>query len=140
MESGTGVSSGQSRNWVAMSRSIAQRLPVEEVNRVEPASERASDVVNKVDRLPAKASAMASAKLQFGAAIAHAIGDDPLKHYGDKGHISNVISGEKVPDYLAKICDNPKARRRLAMSLLRGDKGVRKRIVLDWDDDEEEIA
>jgi len=71
------------------------------------------------------------AKAGIGRAIKHAIGDEPLKVYGDDSMMAKVISGERVPDYLARIYNRPEARRRYALSLLRGDKKVRVRTVVE---------
>ena len=78
--------------------------------------------VNKVDRLAAISLEMAKARL--GAAVGQAIGDQPLKAYGDKGLLSKVSTGEKVPDYLARIYQDRGARRRLALALLEDDDHV----------------
>lgn len=96
--------------------SVARADDYAEVNRVDGAREDRSSLVNKVDRLPAKVRA--------GAALKAAIGDDPLKKYGDKGLLANVTSGEKVPDYLARIVADKPARRRLALALLEDDSDV----------------
>lgn len=111
------------------STAVADRV---EDNRVDRADRREPVEVNKVDRLPTKALAMAKAAI--GAAIEEAIGDQPLKHFGDKGLVAKLVSGEKVPDYLGQIARDPAARQRFALALLKGTK-VRKRIVLDWDDE-----
>lgn len=103
-----------------------------EDNRVDRSGERGSVVDNKVDRLPSKALAMAKATV--GAAVEAAIGDQLLKRYGDEGMVSKIITGEKVPAYLAQIARDPEARQRFALALLKGTK-VRRRIVLDWDDE-----
>jgi len=50
--------------------------------------------------------------------------------------MAKVISGERVPDYLARIYNRPEARRRYAMSLLRGDKKVRVRTVIEIEEEE----
>jgi hypothetical protein len=64
------------------------------------------------------------AKARVGKAVKHAIGDDPLKVYGDDSMMAKVITGEKVPDYLARIVNRPEALRRYALSLLEGDPDV----------------
>lgn len=112
-----------------MARSVTNRLDLGEVNRVDLE-------VNKVDRLVEATESMRMAKAKMGAAVEHAIGDRPLKEFGDKGQMSNITSGEKVPEYLARIYHDPAARRRFALALLDGDTGVRKRIVLDFDAEE----
>ena len=75
------------------------------------------------------------AKAGLGRAIKSAIGDDPLKVYGDDSMMAKVISGERIPDYLARIYRNPEARRRYAVSLLRGDKRVRVRTVVEIEEE-----
>jgi len=109
-----------------MGRSLQQPLPEVEANRVEDGP---IDPLNKVEAL--QGVEMRMAKAGFGAAVARAIGDEPTKHYGDKGWISNVLSGAGVPEYLAKIWANPAARRRFALALLKGDRKVKVRMVVE---------
>lgn len=115
-----------------MGQKVAAATVRVEDNRVDRVGERGTGAVKSLDHLPAKALAMAKAAV--GAAIEAAIGDQPLKHYGDEGLVSKVVSGEKVPNYLAQIARDPAARQRFALALLTGTK-VRRRIVLDWDDE-----
>lgn len=75
------------------------------------------------------------AKAGIGRAVKYAIGDDPLKVYGDDSMMAKVITGEKVPDYLGRIYRNDDARRRYALSLLRGDKRVRVRTIIEIDEE-----
>jgi hypothetical protein len=96
----------------SMNSSMRSPLRIEEDNRVDR-------LVNKVDY-----GKRPMAKAAMGAAIKHAIGDQPLKEFGDKGLVSNVCSGEKVPDYLARIYQDAGARRRFALALLEDDPGV----------------
>lgn len=112
---------------------VAHRLPAEEDNRVDRLPMSAKGAVKKVDHLGLEA-----AKARVGAAVESAIGDQPLKAFGDAGLMSKVVTGEKAPEYLARIYQNPKARRRLAMALLDGDPKVRmtRRVVIDIDDEE----
>jgi hypothetical protein len=114
-----------------MGRSFADRLDDREVKRLHPGDDVGPEAVKKLHHVP-----LAMAKADIGAAIGAAIEGKPLKHYGHEGLMSDVISGAKVPEYLARICENPESRRRLALALLKGT-GVRARMVLDWD---EEIA
>lgn len=102
---------------------IAALVPVKD-DRVDRVGRPHSDVVNKVDRLPSKVKA--------GAALKAAIGNDPLKKYGDKGMLANVTSGEKVPDYFARIVDDKHAKRRLALALLSDDSDVIVRTVIEF--------
>jgi hypothetical protein len=118
-----------------MSRSIAHAAVAVEDNRVESGDR---GTFNKVDRLPERAVSMAKAAV--GAAVKNAIGDAPMKQYGDKGQLSNVISGEGVPDYMARIYEDPAARRRYAISLLKGDPKVRMWRKVEIEIDDEEIA
>jgi hypothetical protein len=101
-----------------------------EVSRLDRLPERAKEAVRKLDLAP-----LDEAKASVGLAVKHAIGDDPLKVYGDEGQMSKVIAGEKVPDYMARIYRNPQARRRYALSLLRSDPNVRIRTTVDWDEE-----
>lgn len=64
------------------------------------------------------------AKAKMGTAIEQAIGDEPDKTFGHEGLMSALKSGEKVPDYLARIYQNKEARRRFAMALLQDDTDV----------------
>lgn len=103
-----------------------------EVKRVDRLPESAKVAVKKVD-LPLEA-----AKEMVGAAVNSAIGNAPMKTYGDAGLMSKVVTGEKAPEYLARIYQDPKARRRFAMAFLKGDPKVtmRRRVVIDIDDEE----
>lgn len=105
----------------------------EEANRVHRAE---ADTVNRVHRL--KGVKFRAAKVVVGRAVAEGIGTKALKEFGHKGLISGVISGEKVPDYLAAIVDDPKARRRFAKALLSGDPKVKRQTVYVIDDDDED--
>lgn len=87
--------------------------------------------VSGTDRLPDRANAMA--KSAIGAAIGAAIGEEAYKAYGDPGFMTKVVSGEKVPDYLARIYQEPAARRRLAFKLLEGT-GVTVKTVVEWEE------
>lgn len=64
------------------------------------------------------------AKAQMGAAFESAIGDTPDKAFGHEGLVSGLKSGEKVPDYLARIARDKGARRRFALALLEDDTDV----------------
>jgi hypothetical protein len=97
-----------------------------EVNRVDRE-------VNKVD--PRLDVPFRQAKARFGAAVGEAIHPHPLKAFGDKGQLSKVIGGD-VPEYLARIVDDPNACRRFARALLANDSTVRVRTVIEWDEEE----
>lgn len=64
------------------------------------------------------------AKAKVGAAIEQAIGDAPDKEFGHEGLVSALKTGEKVPDYLARIYEDKPARRRFALALLEDDTDV----------------
>ena len=104
-------------------------------NRVDRAERLGAVPVNAVDRLATIPLAMA--KVMVGAAIKEAIGNQPLKQLGDKGLVAKLVTGEKVPEYLAAIARDERSRTRFALALLKGAR-VRRRIVIDWD--EEEVA
>lgn len=87
--------------------------------------------VRKLDR-PSPARELPKGKAGFGAAVSIAIGDESTKAYGDESFIAKVKSGEKVPEYLARIYDNPDARRRLGLELLK-DTGVTVRTVIEFE-------
>lgn len=90
--------------------------------------------VNKVDHV---ADELRAAKVRVGEAVRDAIDDDGLKRHGNKGLMSGLTSGEKVPKWLASIAEDDNARRRFALSLLKGDPQVRTRMVItcEWDGD-----
>lgn len=90
-------------------RTVASASAGVEVNEVERA-------VNKVDRLADIPLSMAKARM--GEAVSQAIGTRALKEFGDKGLVSHVTSGEKVPEWLARIYQDPETRRRYALALL----------------------
>ena len=112
-----------------MSRIVQQSLPPMEVQRTDSPSEAPTENRTLPD-IP-----LEMAKAGLGRAIKSAIGDDPLKVYGDDSMMAKVISGERIPDYLARIYRNPEARRRYAVSLLRGDKRVRVRTVVEIEEE-----
>ena len=101
-----------------------------EDKRLDRLPETAREAVRKLD-LPS----LDDAKASVGRAVKHAIGDDPARVYGDEGQMSRVMTGEKVPDYMARIYRNPDARRRYVLSLLKGDPNVRIRTTVDWDEE-----
>lgn len=107
-----------------MGNSLAQRASVEEDHRVDHADQCPSCAVNRVDRLNAMAIDLTMAKAKLGACIRTGIGDDALKEYGDKGLVGKVCTGEKAPDYLARIYLDKAARRRFALALLNDDTDV----------------
>ena len=100
---------------------------------VKPSHRDDSDESSTVKKLPHVPLVMAKAKV--GAAIEQAIGDLPDKHFGHEGLVSALKTGEKVPDYLARIYQDRGARRRLALALLEDDDRVRVRTVIEWDEE-----
>ena len=94
-------------------------LPPAEVKPLHRESERRSEVVKELHHVP-----MVQAKAGMGAAVKQAIGDEPMKAYGHEGMVSAVCSGEKVPDYLARIYADERARTRFALALLEDIAGV----------------
>src|SRR5690349_17920414 len=104
-----------------------------EVNRVDGPKERPAHAVNRVDHLTELPLKMAKAKV--GECVREAIGPRQLKEFGDKGLMGNVISGEKAPDYMARIYQDPAARRRLAFALLKGDPSVKVRTVIEIEEE-----
>ena len=89
---------------------------------VKPLHRRAERGEGSSPRLPERADRPAKARL--GAAFTAAIGDQPGKRFGHEGLVSGLKSGEKVPDYLAQIAEDPEARRRFALALLEDDEDV----------------
>lgn len=110
--------------------SFSDRAEQVEGKRLDRLPQTAKGAVKKIDSLP-----LDDAKARVGRAVKDAIGDQPFKVYGDEGQMSKVVTGEKVPDYMARIYRNPEARRRYAVSLLRGDKSVRVRTVVEIEDE-----
>lgn len=90
-----------------------------EVNRVLSAEDAADAAVNKVHGVPLR-----MAKARVGAAVTKAIEGRAQKEFGSKSLISEVCSGEKVPEYLARIVDDKSTRRKLALALLEDDTDV----------------
>lgn len=103
-----------------------------EVNRVDKPKMLRAGTVSNVEREP---DPLEIAKIRVGEALRAGIGGEPLKAYGDRGFMSNVLSGDKVPEYLARIYQNDEARRRFARALLADDCGVRVRTVIEWDEE-----
>jgi hypothetical protein len=101
-----------------MPQSVREQVVSVEDNRVDRRDAESPSVVNKVDRLPEKAIAMAKASV--GAALKRAIGDESIKAFGDKGLVSKLTTGEKVPDYLARIYQDETARTEFALAMLEG--------------------
>lgn len=101
-----------------MSGSVSRSVVSSEVNQVERPRMARAELVNKVERV--ESAPIDSAKASVGAAIQAAIGDAPMKTYGDKALMSGLCSGEKVPEYLANIYRDEDARRRLGLELLKG--------------------
>lgn len=118
-----------------MSSKSQLNLPPALVNRVDREPERALVAVNKVDHAEIP---LDEAKERVGAAVEQAIGDRPMKHFGDKGLLCKVCTGEKAPDYLARIYQDPSARRRFARAWLKDDNAVRVKVVYEFP--EERIA
>jgi hypothetical protein len=116
-----------------MPSSLPQRAPMAKVNSVHRESAGDAEAVNKVHRLDDVPLEMAKARI--GAAVGAAIGSDPLKAYGHPGLLSEVCSGEKVPDYLGRIYNNRQARRRFALSLLEDDPRVVVETIVRWTDE-----
>lgn len=102
-----------------MARDSANAVASVEDKRLESLPESAKSAVKKLELPP-----LAEAKARAGRAVKHAIGDDPLKFYGDEGQMSKVVAGPGIPDYLARIVNRPDALRRYALSLLEGEQGV----------------
>lgn len=113
-----------------MTRIVDRSAVSVEVKRLHDVSDARDEAVKKLHDVPFR-----QAKADVGAAIRVAIGDRPLKEYGHESLISEVCSGAKVPEYLARICDDVQARRRLGIALLKGT-GVRFRTVAEWDDEQ----
>lgn len=100
-----------------MGRSVQQPLPPMEVKPSHRPNGRSEEPSPLAVRLK-------MAKAKVGAAFERAIGDRPLKEFGHEGLVSAVCSGEKVPDYLARVAEDKQARRRFALALLEDDTDV----------------
>lgn len=107
--------------------SVSRVLGSAEVKPLHLGDDARAEAVKKLHRVP-----LEMAKAAVGAAIDVAIGDAPAKEYGHEGLISSVKSGEKVPEYLARIYADPVARRRLAFALLKDDEAVTVRTVIEF--------
>jgi hypothetical protein len=112
-----------------MSRSLAADRQSAEVKSSHRDDRTRDEAVKELHQIKFR-----SAKARMGAAVERAIGDQPLKAFGHEGLLSGVCSGEKVPEYLARICESPAARRRFAMALLEDDPDVRFRTVIEIDE------
>lgn len=88
-----------------MPRTINRAIPVEEVKSLHCAP-------------------LAAAKAKVARAVTSAIGDQPLKAFGHEGLMSGICSGEKVPDYLARIVQDKRTRHRFAVALVQDDTDV----------------
>lgn len=116
-----------------MSRSLTQPLPPMEVQRVDGGRTPSERTVQQMDRL--SDVRLQALKAKVGAAVKVAIGPRAHKEFGDPSLIGKVCSGEKVPDYLARIYQDCEARRRLARALIQGDDKVRVRTVIEFDEE-----
>lgn len=108
-------------------------MEVQRLHRPERESESAEARVKKLHRLPEKS--LQQAKAHFGEAVKVAIGHQPRRLFGSETLISGVVSGEKVPDYIGRICQDDDTRRRLGRELIRGARGVRRREVFEFEDE-----
>lgn len=119
---------------MAMSSSKSQlNLPPQEVRRSDCVAGRGESAVNKADH--DADSPLDAGKKAVGGAVKFAMGQRAMKEFGDTGQMSNVCSGEKVPEYLARIWNDREARRRFGMAFMRGGK-VRVQTVMSWEDEE----
>jgi hypothetical protein len=109
-----------------MGHSIRQERPFAEEKSLYREESRDHGAVKNLDHVP-----LVMAKAKVGKAIKEAVGSAPLKQFGNEGLMSALISGEKVPDYLARIYDDPDALWRFAMALLEHDPTVRIRTVVE---------
>lgn len=102
-----------------MPRSLQRSLPPMEVKELPRREQRAESAVKELPEVP-----LHMAKAGMGGAIGEAIEGRPLKAYGHEGLLSEVRTGARVPDYLARIYQDPAARRKLALALLRNDADI----------------
>lgn len=111
-----------------MSRSVQQALPPMEVKSLHRSAETRAEAVKELHQVPIQ-----MAKASVGAAFAAAIGEGARKEYGHEGLVSAVCSGEKVPEYLARVYADPAARVRFGVAWLQGARKVRvhRRVVVD---------
>lgn len=115
-----------------MPATVANRRLSSEEKTLHRDESNALDAVKKLHHVP-----LVMAKAKVGAAIDSAIGDAPDKSFGHEGLVSGLKSGEKVPDYLARIYADKGARRRFAVALLEEDSEVRVRTVIEIEDRKE---
>lgn len=102
-----------------MSEMVQRVLPPMEVNSSHREPDRSCEAVKKLHDVPLR-----QAKAAIGGAVREAIGARPLKEFGHEGLLSEVCSGGKAPEYLARIYLDPQARRRFALALLAEDADV----------------
>lgn len=93
-----------------------------EAAEVEDVHDRVQPEVNNVHRHVDLA--LEPAKRRTGAAIRRALEGRQVKEFGSRSLISDVCSGEKVPDYLARMVGDRTVCRRLAMALLEDDPDI----------------
>lgn len=105
-----------------MRRSVQQSFPPMEVKSLHRTAETRAEAVKELHQVP-----LNMAKASVGAAFAEAIGDSARKVYGHEGLVSAVCSGEKVPEYLARVYADPAARVRFGVAWLKGARQVRVR-------------
>ena len=115
-----------------MGRSVQQPLLDMEVNSLHCDARPSATAVKKLHQLRA---GLSNAKAKMGAAVNAAIGDQPRKAFGHEGLIAGVCAGPKVPDYLARIWEDPEARRRFGIAILRNDPKVKVRLLLEIDEE-----
>lgn len=107
-----------------------------EVDRVHRRRMLRHGDVNKVQCAPQNDSdPLENERREVGAAIKEGIGDAPLKEYGTKSLMSGLVSGDAVPDYLARLYQDPNSRRRFGRRWLRGDDAVRVKTIIEWDEE-----
>lgn len=118
-----------------MPRSLSQPFAPTELKSLHRDESDRAEAVKNLHHVP-----LAMAKAKVGAAIGKAIGDAPTKEYGHEGLISGVKSGEKVPEYLARIVANRGACRRFLKALAADDTGIVTYTVMHIPDDEEKVG
>jgi hypothetical protein len=119
-----------------MDRSIQSALPPMEVEKLPSPSDRADRGVRKVHAIPERS--LEDGKKAVGRVARAGIGDSPRKVYGPDNITSGVVSGERIPDWMARLYNDDEARLRFGKAWLDGAAGVRSRnvTVIEWDEEE----
>lgn len=119
-----------------MSKPMMQAsLPPMEVENLPSPSDRPDRSVRKAHLVPAMS--LEDGKKAVGRVARSGMGDSPRKVYGPDNITSAVVSGDKIPDWMARMYVDPESRLRFGKAWLDGADGVRSRnvTVIEWDEE-----